>query len=232
MRILPSAHGAVSQDIYSLTIAAHTGYPNPKFFPFYTLEAQIAKPEKWAPTPDLLDEDEVQMGLPLQIQPGTSGSVLATSRLVVPPDTGMKSPVDKLDLASALQYGYPRGYPPLLSFVRQFTRQCQHPNVPYSDGPEVVFTVGSTDGMSKLLEVFTNVWVRGKNEVREQPGMLCDVFTYTNVLKQATPRGVQIVPVEMDGNGTAAHGPGGLEDVLAGWDDSKGRRPHLLYTVT
>lgn len=29
-----------------------------------------------------------------------------------------------------------------------------------------------------------------------------------------------------------ATGPGGLEDVLANWDYKKGRRPHLMYTVT
>ncbi|KAI4141589.1 MAG: hypothetical protein LQ341_003480 [Variospora aurantia] len=29
-----------------------------------------------------------------------------------------------------------------------------------------------------------------------------------------------------------ASGHGSLEDVLAGWDESKGKRPHLVYTVT
>ena len=55
---------------------------------------------------------------------------------------------------------------------------------------------------------------------------------YPNVLGQAQPRGVQIAPVEIDEGGMAVEGPGGLEDVLSTWDESKGKRPHLMYTVT
>jgi len=119
-----------------------------------------------------------------------------------------------------------------LSFVRQFTRENLHPNVPYEGGPEVVMTVGSTDGMSKSLELFTNIWVEGKSPVSERQGLLSEVFMYANVLSQALPRGLNIVPVEMDGEGMTTEGTGGLEDVLANWDESKGKRPHLMYTVT
>jgi len=44
--------------------------------------------------------------------------------------------------------------------------------------------------------------------------------------------GVQIVTVKIDLEGMLPNGPGGLEDVLENWDEAKGKRPHLLYTVT
>lgn len=96
----------------------------------------------------------------------------------------------------------------------------------------MALTVGSTDGFSKVLELFTNVWVEGKNDIRERPGLLTEIFVYPGVLNQALPRGIQVCPVEMDDEGMAPYGPGGLEDVLSNWDDAKGKRPHLLYTVS
>lgn len=148
------------------------------------------------------------------------------------PDTNV---LRKIDLATALQYGTAQGYPPLFSFLRQFTRDALHPNVPYRKGVDIVLDVGATDGFSKTLELFVDAWSpdAGGDNVRDRPGLLCETFVYGNVLSQARPRGVQIVPVRADGGGmVATGGPGSLEDVLANWDYAKGRRPHLLYTVT
>jgi DNA-binding transcriptional MocR family regulator len=135
-------------------------------------------------------------------------------------------------LESALQYGLAQGYPPLLSWIRQFTREHLHPSVPYEGGPEVILTVGSTDGMSKTLELFVDTWVPEKDDVRNRPGLLCENFVYGNVLTQAAPRGVQTVAVEADEGGMVVTGKGGLEDVLSNWDPARGKRPHLMYTVT
>lgn len=44
--------------------------------------------------------------------------------------------------------------------------------------------------------------------------------------------GIQVVPVKIDLEGMIPTGPGSLEDVLENWDDSKGRRPHMMYTIT
>ena len=40
------------------------------------------------------------------------------------------------------------------------------------------------------------------------------------------------MPVKIDLEGMIPTGPGSLEDVLENWDDSKGQRPHMMYTVT
>ncbi|KAI1328807.1 pyridoxal phosphate-dependent transferase [Xylariaceae sp. FL0255] len=205
------------------------GLPNAKFFPFDTLEAQTADPTRWTPTPN---HPEVASARGPGSSNGSNNDVKTASHLVVPHDADTTNLLKKIDLATALQYGQAVGYPPLLSFIRQFARECLHPNVPYKDGCEIAFTTGSTDGMSKTLELFSNIWVEGKNDIRERPGLLTEVFMYPNILGQAQPRGIQVIPVELDSEGMSPYGPGGLEDVLANWDDSKGKRPHLLYTVS
>ncbi|KAH8664104.1 aromatic amino acid aminotransferase [Xylariales sp. PMI_506] len=206
------------------------GLPNMRYFPFDTLEAQTARPDRWAPSPNNPSVDSLPSLLTSTSL--TSSGPSAASHITVPHHLDITNPLRKIDLATGLQYGQANGYPPLLSFVRQFVRNALHPNVPYRDGPEVIMSNGSTDGMAKTLQLFTDIWVPGKNDIRERPGLLCEVFMYSTVVGQAAPRGVQAVPVEMDDEGMAVEGPGSLEDVLANWDDSKGKRPHLLYTVT
>ncbi|KAI0205414.1 pyridoxal phosphate-dependent transferase [Astrocystis sublimbata] len=206
------------------------GLPNAQFFPFDTLEAQSAKPDRWTPTPNH-PGDERLSSTAASLKIGDNDPK-AASHVVVPHESAVTDLAKKIDLTTALQYGQASGYPPLASFIRQFSREVLHPNVPYNGGPEVALTVGSTDGMSKVLDVFTNIWVEGKDDIRERPGLLTEIFVYPGPVAQATPRGIQICPIEMDEGGMAPYGPGGLEDCLANWDDAKGKRPHLLYTVS
>lgn len=63
-------------------------------------------------------------------------------------------------------------------------------------------------------------------------GLLCEEFAYMNAIQTAKPRGLNVVPVAIDDEGMLAHGKGGLHDVLSSWDKNKGKRPHMLYTVT
>ncbi|KAK4138749.1 PLP-dependent transferase [Trichocladium antarcticum] len=199
------------------------GLPHVDFFPFDTLEAQAAKPERWTPSPNHPAESAV---------PSASSDPAAATHITVPKTLDESDPLKKVDLATALQYGLAEGYPPLLSWVRQFTRDHLHPDTPYRDGPEVVLTCGSTDGFAKTLSLFVDEWTEGVNDIRQRPGLLCETFVYTNVLGQAVPLGMHIAPVKADAFGMAVEGPGGLEDVLANWDPAKGKRPHLMYTVT
>ncbi|KAL1882695.1 hypothetical protein VTK73DRAFT_1607 [Phialemonium thermophilum] len=206
------------------------GLPNVQFFPFDSLEAQAAKPERWTPTPNHPGVAEMDLASGLKAvkidsDPG------ASSHMDIPKVVSETDPVKKIDLATALQYGTAQGYPPLYSWVRQFTREHLHPNVPYQDGPEVILTCGSTDGFSKTLQLFVDPWTPA-HDVRDRPGLLCESFIYGNILSQSQPLGVQFVPVVADDGGMVATGPGSLEDVLSNWDDAKGRRPHLMYTVT
>lgn len=220
-----------------LTRLGVVGLPNVQFFPYDTLEARIAKPDRWKPSPERPGdgedgEDEAVM-VEQEAPAGLSGEpTYAFSHLTVPKEIAEPEPEKKIDLASALQYGQADGYPPLLSWVRQFTRKHLHPDVPYRGGPEVTLTVGSTDGFAKTLELFVNPWSPEVDDVRDRPGLLVEKFVYALALTQAMPKGVQTVPVEADDGGMKAYGIGGLQDLLANWDEKKGRRPHLLYTVT
>ena len=151
---------------------------------------------------------------------------------MVPKVDNEPDPLLKIDLKTALQYGTAQGYPPLYSFLRQFTRENLHPNVPYTGGPEIILTCGNTDGFAKTLDCLSNPWIEGKDWVRDRPGLLVEKFAYMNAIQAARPRGMNIVPVAIDAEGMLAAGPGGLEDVLENWDFTRGKRPHLIYTVT
>lgn len=140
--------------------------------------------------------------------------------------------LEKIDLQTALQYGTAEGYPPLFSFIRKFVRDHLHPNVPYADGPEVILSCGSTDGFGKAIEALTNPWNERKDWVQEREGVLFEEFAYMNAVQTVAPRGLNIVTVAVDSDGMKASGPGGLADVLDNWDFSRGKRPHVMYTVT
>ena len=154
------------------------------------------------------------------------------ARVLVPHDSAEKDLMRKIDLTTALQYGTAQGYPPLYVFIRAFAQTNLHPNVPYEGGPEVILTCGSTDGFSKTLEAFTNIWDEERDWIRDKEGVLCEEYAYMNAIQAAAPRGLNIVPVKIDDEGMMAHGPGGLADVLENWDVYRGKRPHLIYTVT
>ena len=155
-----------------------------------------------------------------------------SSRILVPDTSKETDVLRKIDVKSALQYGTAQGYPPLYYYLRQFTRVNLHPNCPYEGGPEIILTCGATDGFSKSIEALSNVWDEKRDRVGDREGMLVEEFAYMNAIQAARPRGLNIVPVAIDNQGMLADGKGGLEDVLANWDENKGKRPHLIYTVT
>ncbi|KAI5365204.1 putative aminotransferase, class I/classII, pyridoxal phosphate-dependent transferase, major [Septoria linicola] len=216
------------------------GLPNNYYFPFDTLEAKVARPDRWQPTPnkpiDPPDADEALAGLSLNDQERSrvQNSPLNQPQdaIIVPHTSKQPNPVKKIDLSSALQYGTAQGYPPLYYFIREFTQKNLHPNAPYKGGPEVILTCGNTDGWSKVLSAFSNEWSEEKDWIRDREGLLVEDFAYMNAIQTARPRGLTITPIAIDDEGLIAEGPGGMRDVLENWDHKRGKRPHLLYTVT
>ncbi|KAL2889331.1 aromatic amino acid aminotransferase [Ceratocystis lukuohia] len=201
------------------------GLPHVSLFPFDTLEANIAPPTRWTPSASVdpnCGPDPANLSL---------WSGVSTSHITVPKTSVCSDITTKIDLASALQYGTSDGYPALRSFLRQFTRDVLHPNFAYKGGPEIILTCGSTDGFNKALQLLVNSWSQN-DPVGKREGILVEKYMYSNVLAQAKPLGVNIASVELDDQGLVAHGPGSLDDVLASWDETKGKRPHILYTVT
>ena len=203
------------------------GLPNNNYFPFDTLESQAALPQRFTPTPnDPVDPPTAQFS-----RAALSESPSA-SRVIVPKISDNQDALRKIDLKTALQYGTAQGYPPLYSFLRQFTTENYHPNVPYAGGPEIILTCGSTDGFCKAIEAVSNTWNEERDWIGYREGLLVDEFCYMNAIQAARPRGLNIVPVAIDEEGMMAHGKSGLHEVLSTWDKSKGKRPHMIYTVT
>lgn len=215
------------------------GLPNNFYFPFDTLEAKVARPDRWEPTPnDPIDPPPAEDALAsLSIRDGkakTKSSPLNQPQdtLLVPHTSKQANPTKKIDLATALQYGTAQGYPPLYYFIRQFVQDHLHVNCPYQGGPEIVLTCGNTDGFCKVLDAFVNPWSEEKDWIRDREGLLVEEFAYMGAISGAKPRGLNIVPVAIDDEGMRASGPGGLQDVLENWDHNRGKLPHLMYTVT
>ena len=214
------------------------GLPHASFFPYDTLEAQTALPDRFKTTPNDPNDPskDISETLASTSISKTNDHATASSHITVPHASGISNPLQKIDLTTALQYGTAQGYPPLYSFIRQFTIENLHPNIPYKDadgvGAEIILTNGSTDGLGKVLEALSNTWSEERDWAREREGILCEEFAYMNAIQAARPRGLQVVPVKIDLEGMLPSGPGGLEDVLENWDFSKGKRPHLMYTVT
>ncbi|KAL8724694.1 MAG: hypothetical protein Q9166_007805 [cf. Caloplaca sp. 2 TL-2023] len=210
---------------YLLTI--FPGLPNNNYFPFDTLEGANALPDRFKPTPNK-PVDPPSDSNPISI----TSNDLKPSQVLVPKTSTNTDPLRKIDLKTALQYGTSQGYPPLYAYLRHLTRENMHPNVPYADGPEIILTCGNTDGFNKTIEALSNVWDEGHDPTNHREGIVVEGFCYMNAIQAARPRGLNIVPITIDDEGMMASGKGGLEDVLQHWDESKGKRPHLMYTVT
>ncbi|KAJ5099697.1 hypothetical protein N7532_006698 [Penicillium argentinense] len=187
------------------------GLPHPSYFPYDTLEATVARPQR--------------------LQPSTKDDT-KSDRVTVPKEIQTSNPARRIDLSTALQYGTAEGYPPLYSFLRTFVKEHLHPNVPYEGGPEILLSCGNTDGFSKAVELLTNVWNPDRDWIQQRQGVLCEEFAYMNAIQTVRPRGLNVVGVSMDGQGMCVDGKGGLQDVLENWDFRRGRRPHMMYTVT
>ncbi|KAL6233946.1 hypothetical protein BDW75DRAFT_213749 [Aspergillus navahoensis] len=191
------------------------GLPNASYFPYDTLEASAAQSQRFPTVPG-----------------GRKAKGSETSERIVVPRESQSATPKKIDITTALQYGTSEGLPPLATFVNKFTREHLHPNVPYAGGPGTLLTTGATDGFSKAVEAFTEIWNPDRDGVHLRQGVLCEEFVYMNAIQTVKPRGLNIVPVAIDAEGMLPHGPGALDEVLENWDYRKGRRPHLMYTIT
>ncbi|CAF9915265.1 hypothetical protein IMSHALPRED_002388 [Imshaugia aleurites] len=203
------------------------GMPNNNYFPYDTLEATAALPNRFTPTPNKPVDPPADL-----LSKTTLSDGLSSSRVVVPKTSDNQDILRKIDLKTALQYGTAQGYPPLYSFLRQFTIENLHPNVPYAGGPEIILTCGATDGFCKAIDALSNTWNEDRDWIGHREGLLVEEFCYMNAVQTAKPRGLNIVPVAVDDEGMVAHGEGGVLDVLENWDRSRGKRPHMIYTVT
>lgn len=118
-------------------------------------------------------------------------------------------------LSSLLQYSAPAGHPALLAFTRELTKQLYTPA--YADYTTLLNN-GSTDGWNKVCTLL----------LEPNDYILVEEQIYPSAQASFIPFGCKSVVIGVDGQGARAEL---LEEALRGWDDGKGRRPHVMYIV-
>ena len=133
------------------------------------------------------------------------------------PSQSFDSSVDDSDcglsLATALQYTNGAGLPEAQKTVTTLTEFYHAPS-----DHACIMTLGNSDGNTKCFRLLGS------------PGdhFLADEFSFTSLTNAPMSHGVSWVPVRMDSGGLI---PEELEKILENWDEQRGRRPHVLYTV-
>lgn len=118
-----------------------------------------------------------------------------------------------LPLKTALQYSNGAGLPEAQKAVTALTEFYHSP-----PDHACIMTLGNSDGNTKCFRLLG------------EPGdhFLADEFTFSSLTNAPLSHGIKWVPVRIDEGGLI---PEELEKVLQNWDERRGRRPHVLYTV-
>ncbi|MCJ1300465.1 hypothetical protein MMC08_003262 [Hypocenomyce scalaris] len=119
------------------------------------------------------------------------------------------------DLARGLNYGHAAGSQVLLRFVTEHVEIVHNP--PYKNWGACLSS-GSTSALEVALRIFCN---RGDTILTER-------YTYPGFIEGAHLVGVYTLGIEMDAGGLM---PDQLERTLRTWDESRGPRPTVLYTI-
>jgi aromatic amino acid aminotransferase I len=119
------------------------------------------------------------------------------------------------NLSSGLNYSHSVGQQPLLRFITEHVEIIHNP--PYRDWG-VCLTCGSTSAFEIVLRMFCN---RGA-------AVLAEEYTYPGFISSMQLLGLHTLGIKMDDKGLI---PEELARTLMTWDDSKGSRPSVLYTI-
>lgn len=114
----------------------------------------------------------------------------------------------------ALQYSASYGIPPLLKQLEAMQQRMHSPQVDV----RICVEGGSQSLLNRALDMLLDP---GDSLLLESP-------TYPGTLSLLQPIDPKFVPIETDGSGLV---PSSLRAVLDGWDESKGKKPKVLYTI-
>lgn len=118
-----------------------------------------------------------------------------------------------LNLRSAFQYTHGAGSPEARDAVTELTNLFHAPPNHF-----VALTVGNADGVTKAFRLLGE---RGDYFLTEE-------FSFPGMTNAPLSYGIKWIPVKMDNGGLI---PEDMERILKGWNEDRGRRPHVLYTV-
>ncbi|KAF9522349.1 pyridoxal phosphate-dependent transferase [Crepidotus variabilis] len=207
-------------------ISLSGGLPNPEYFPFGTLTAEVSTATKFSE-----GNDTTASHKPPRLAdwfwsffPSSNGSEM-TSSITVPKYANRSQP-DALQLSTALQYSSARGLPLLNSLCREITAKvhspaalCDPSNI-LGASRDILLTTGNTDAWIKCVQTFCN----------PREAVLCDDWTFSTSLEGMRPYQVGAVPVKMDSQGMCSTD---LREILEAWNETERgyQRPHVMYIV-
>ncbi|KAL1735979.1 pyridoxal phosphate-dependent transferase [Schizophyllum commune] len=186
------------------------GMPNPSYFPFHSLGAEVLVEDQFP-----LNPSQSSSGLSWFWKLFGSKQVERTTAVSVPKFANKPG---EIDLATALQYSMAKGLKPLQDFINDFVGNVYQPG--YANYTTIVHA-GNTDGVNKSIMTLCN----------PGEGVLVSEWTYPSTMATMKPLGIRPVPVGMDGQGMSAVA---LDKLLSEWDvEARGGmpRPHVIYTV-
>jgi len=127
------------------------------------------------------------------------------------------------DLSVALNYGQAQGSAQMLRWITEHIEITNNPK--YGD-----WWCSASSGSTGAFEIAVRMFCNGglEKEEAERDKMLVEEYSFSTAVETLEALGVTAVPVKMDGEGIV---PEDLERIISEWDEKKGRRPHVLYTV-
>jgi aromatic amino acid aminotransferase I len=177
------------------------------------LTLHVPRPPHFSEAATLTDGEDITIGKYDASSPSSPPSNLQAAQTQSQPE---------YDLSIALNYAQATGSAQMTRFVTEHT-ELVHGPIPYADW-RVCLTVGSTSALEQTLRMLCDGTGR-------KDSLLTEEFSFSTALETAAPLGVNVVGIEMDGQGLL---PGSMDRILKGWDvrERGGRRkPHVLYTV-
>ncbi|KAH9950244.1 pyridoxal phosphate-dependent transferase [Amylocystis lapponica] len=118
-----------------------------------------------------------------------------------------------LPLRTALQYSSGLGLMETQKVLTELTNFYHSP-----PDHAVTLTLGNGDGVTKCFRLLGE-----KGDF-----FLTDDFSFMSLINAPLAQGIKWLPIRNDAGGLI---PDEMERLLSGWDNSWGRRPHVLYTV-
>jgi aromatic amino acid aminotransferase I len=165
------------------------------------------------PTAEFYPWDSVTFS-PTSVDREISNSVTRSANKEPGPHTIVKLG-GEYDIARGLNYGHAAGSQPLLRFITEHVEIVHNP--PYKNWGSCL-SCGSTSALEVALRIFCN---RGDT-------LLTERYTYPGLMEGANLVGVRTYGIELDAGGLI---PDHLEQTLRTWDESRGPRPTVLYTI-